>query len=268
MPRTVSPACSMGPCFEAGSKERYCSPTALRLCTYTGEVRRHAGVVLERDVHPQPLALDGHLRHFADLDAAIRDLAPREEAARLRKEDVHRVAAPEDLVDEAEVRGADVHHAQRTQEHEGEQPDLDPAPHRRTSAQKAAEELAERRPARSAAARRPEPMPGSGFRQVRQRRLGRRCGSRLGLARALDIGSRAFSEHSGNEGSSAQSWSTASPAGAQIGAAGVERHSVTRSSSVVGSSPPSLTGVSLICILNTTFAKSPWMVSPASTGNG
>ena len=74
--------------------------------------------------------------------------------------------------------------------------------------------------------------------------------------------------HTGNVPSNAHSWSTPSPAGAQIGASGVERHSVTRSSSVVGSRPPSLTGVSLICILNTTLAKSPWMVSPASTGNG
>jgi hypothetical protein len=37
VPRSVSPSWSSGPCFEAGSKERYCSPTALRLCTYTGE---------------------------------------------------------------------------------------------------------------------------------------------------------------------------------------------------------------------------------------
>jgi hypothetical protein len=45
-----------------------------------------------------------------------------------------------------------------------------------------------------------------------------------------------------------------SPIGEQIGASGVARHRRLRSSSVVGSSPPSLIGTSLIWNWNTTFA--------------
>jgi hypothetical protein len=87
-------------------------------------------------------------------------------------------------------------------------------------------------------------------------------------ARALPSPAAIDWAHNGNVGSTEQSWSMPSPRGEQIGASGVPRHSLSRSWRDSGSRPPSLIGISLTWNWNTTFAKSPWMASPAYVGNG
>ncbi len=92
-------------------------------------VGRQLDLLLDRHLDLDALARRGHLGDLADLDAAVGHLAALEQSAGARQGRGHRVPAPGDPLDQAEVAGGDVGDADRAQDDERAQPDPDSAAH-------------------------------------------------------------------------------------------------------------------------------------------
>ena len=128
-PLMTSPALAYGGSLSGGSKSRYCSPTAERLCTCIFE---SSGILVPsssaRWTH-EPLGGDVHRGDLADLDAAVGDLAAGEQPAGGGQGGLDVEPTAEQPVGDPEEAAGHVDDADGAEHEERDQPDLDAASH-------------------------------------------------------------------------------------------------------------------------------------------